>query len=371
MNIEKMIVYFMTFFMLVGAIDKIIGNKFGYAEKFENGFMAMGPLALSMIGAVSLAPVIARILRPVIVPIYTFLGADPSIFATTLLASDMGGYSLALALASTKEIGLFSGLILGTIMGPTFCFTIPVALGIIEKEDHEFLAKGVLAGLIAVPIGSFVGGIVAGFSWRMLMHNLVPIIVVAGLIGIALWKIPEKSIKVFTKFGNFVIGLITLGTAAIIIETLTGIILIPGMAPISEGIKIVGSIAIVLAGAFPMVYFIQKTFKDPIMKVGEFIGISHIAVIGLLSSLAHCIPMFGILKDMDNKGKILNVAFAVSGAFVFGSHLGFTAGISKDMILPVIIGKLVSGVSAIFIAYFFIPNENNKKIVNRKVKYEI
>ncbi len=346
--------------MVIGALDKILGNRFGYGKKFEEGFMTMGPLAISMLGAVSLAPVIAEVLKPVIVPIYTFLGADPAVFPPTLLANDMGGYSLAIKLAQTKEAGLFAGLLLGAIMGPTFSFTIPVALGIIKKEDHEFLAKGVLAGLVTIPLGAFIGGIVAGFDLMMIIHNLIPIIIVSGTVATCLWFIPEKVIKVFTLFGQLVIALITLGTAAIILETLTGLVLIPGMAPISEGIQIVGSIAIVLAGAFPMVYFIQKTCKKPILKLGDFLGINHISAIGMLSSLAHSIPMFGIFKDMDDKGKVLNVAFAVSGSFVLGSHLGFTAGINEEMIVPVMVGKIVSGITAVIVASFMVFNPLNK-----------
>lgn len=63
-------------------------------------------------------------------------------FATTILACDMGGYPLAMELASDPSIGNFAGLILGTMMGPTIVFTIPVALGIIKKEDRPYLGAG-------------------------------------------------------------------------------------------------------------------------------------------------------------------------------------------------------------------------------------
>ena len=59
----------------------------------------MGALALSMVGIVSLAPVLANILKPIVGPVYSALGADPAMFATTLLANDMGGYPLAMSLA--------------------------------------------------------------------------------------------------------------------------------------------------------------------------------------------------------------------------------------------------------------------------------
>lgn len=138
--------------MAIGALDKCIGNKFGYGQKFEEGIMAMGALALSMVGIVSLAPVLANILRPVVGPVYAALGADPAMFATTLLANDMGGYPLAMSLAQDPMVGKFAGLILGSMMGATVVFTIPVALGIIEKEDRPYLAKGVLAGMVAIPL---------------------------------------------------------------------------------------------------------------------------------------------------------------------------------------------------------------------------
>jgi ethanolamine transporter len=65
--------------------------------------------------------------------------------------------------------------------------------------------------------------------------------------------------------------------------------------------------------------------------------------------------MFNIMGDMNAKGKLLNVAFAVSAAFVFGDHLGFTAGVNSEMIFPVIIGKLVAGITALILANILAP----------------
>ena len=44
-SINSVIMMIMMIFMLVGAIDKICGNKLGYGEKFEEGFNAMGPVS--------------------------------------------------------------------------------------------------------------------------------------------------------------------------------------------------------------------------------------------------------------------------------------------------------------------------------------
>lgn len=360
MSINQIIVYIMVIFAVLGAIDRLIGNRFGLGEKFEEGITAIGALALSMVGIIALAPVIADVLKPIIVPVFGFLGADPAMFAGSILANDMGGASLAAELALTPEAGLFGGLIVGAMLGPTIVFTLPIALGIIEQEDRKYLATGVLAGVITIPIGSFIGGIVAGFPIMMVIRNLIPIIIFALLITLGLWKAENAMIIGFTWFGKFVVGVITVGLILGIIEQLTGLVVLERMNPISEGFEIVADISIVLAGAFPLVYVITKVFKAPLMKLGKMLGMNDVAAAGMVASLANSIPMFGMMKDMDNRGKILNVAFAVSAAFVFGDHLGFTAGFNSDMILPMIVGKLAGGITAVFAANF-IANKTLKK----------
>ena len=360
MSINEIIIYVMVIFMALGAIDKCIGNKFGLGEQFEEGIMAMGSLAIAMVGVICLAPVLANVLRPVVVPVFDMLGADPAMFAGSLLANDMGGAPLAMELAKDPQAGLFGGLIIGATMGATIVFIIPVALGIIEKEDQRFLATGILAGIITIPVGAFVGGIVAGFPVMMVIKNLVPIILFAAIIALGLIKFESAMIKGFTYFGKGVVIVITLGLAAAIVEALTGIVIIKGMNPIKDGIEIVGDIAIVLAGAFPLVFVITKVFNKPLMALGKVLGINDIAAAGLVASLANCIPMLGMMKDMDDRGKIINVAFAVSAAFVFGDHLGFTAGFNQEMITPMIIAKLVGGITAVALA-MVIANKMLKK----------
>ncbi len=361
MSIDRIIIYIMVAFAVLGALDRIIGNKFGLGEQFEEGIMAIGSLALSMVGIIALAPVIANLLKPVVVPVYNFLGADPAMFAGTILANDMGGASLAAELANSSDAGLFGGLIVGSMMGVTIVFTIPVALGIIKAEDRKYLATGVLCGVITIPVGSFVAGIVAGFPFMMVVRNLVPIVIIAILIALGLWKFERAMITGFTWFGKFIIAVITVGLIAGIVEALTGMVIIPGMNPISEGFEIVADIAIVLAGAFPLVLVITKVFKKPLMKLGKMVGMNDVAAAGIVASLANSIPMFQMVKDMDAKGKIINFAFAVSAAFVFGDHLGFTAGFNSTMIVPMIIGKLVSGISAFILAVFISNKMSNRE----------
>lgn len=352
MSFYEILIWIMAAFAVLGALDRIFGGRFGLGKQFEEGILAMGALALAMVGIITLAPVLATLLQPVIGPVYRFLGADPAMFAGTILANDMGGGALAYELTEDPRAAALGGVITGSMLGATVVFIIPVAMGILKEEDRPALAKGVLAGVVTIPVGVLVGGLVAGFPILMVLRNLIPIVLIALLIALGLWKWERAMIRGFGWFGKGVIALITVGLAAAIVEELTGFTVIPGMAPISEGFQTVGAIAIVLAGAFPLVFLLTKVLKKPLARLGKLLGINESAAAGLIASLANAIATFSLVKEMDYRGKVLNIAFAVSAAFVFGDHLGFTAGFAPEYLPAVITAKLVGGVSAAGVALF-------------------
>jgi len=357
MSAHEILIAVMGGFAVLGAVDRVLGNRLGLGESFEEGIMAMGSLALAMLGIISLAPVLASVLRPVVVPVYEFLGADPAMFAGTILACDMGGAALAAQMTQDPQAALLGGVLAGSMLGATIVFTIPVAMGILREEDRPALARGILAGIVTIPVGILVGGLVAGFPLVMVLRNLVPIVVIGAVIALGLWKAEKAMITGFGWFGKGVTAVITLGLGAAILENLTGFVLIPGLAPLEEGFQTVGAIAIVLAGAFPLVKVLTKVLRGPLMKLGQLLGINDAAAAGLVASLANSIATFGLVRDMDSRGKVVNIAFAVSAAFVFGDHLGFTAGFAPEMLPAVIAGKLAGGISAIAAALWLTKTE--------------
>lgn len=361
MSAHEIIIWIMALFAVLGALDRIIGNKFGLGKEFEEGILAMGSLAIAMIGIITLAPVLAAVLKPVIVPVYEFLGADPAMFAGTILACDMGGGALAQELTTDPQAAALGGVLAGSMLGATIVFTIPVAMGILRPEDRPAMAKGILCGIVTIPVGVLVGGLVAGFPVGMVLRNLIPIVLIAVLIALGLWKAEKWMVKGFAIFGKLIIALITVGLGAAIVQELTGFAIIPGMAPIEEGFLTVGAIAIVLAGAFPLVFVLTKLLKRPLLGLGRLLGINDTAAAGLIASLANSIATFSLVKDMDNRGKVVNIAFAVSAAFVFGDHLGFTAGFAPELLPAMIAGKLAGGVSAIAVALLLTRKDTVKR----------
>ena len=191
----------------------------------------------------------------------------------------------------------------------------------------------------------------------MVLKNLIPIVLIAALIALGLWKAEKAMIKGFAAFGKGVVAVITAGLALAVVEALTGFAILPGMAPIEDGFHTVGEIAIVLSGAFPLVYVVTRLLRKPLEKLGQALKINDKAAAGLVASLANSIATFGMVREMDYRGKVVNIAFAVSAAFVFGDHLGFAAGFAPEALPAMIAGKLAGGISAVAVALWLTKKE--------------
>ena len=342
------IVYLTTAFMLLGIADKILlNNRLGYGPKFDEGIMAMGSLALSMAGIMCLAPLIGRYLAPAVSGIYRIFGADPAMIAGVILACDTGGYPLAVTMTQDPQIQMLSGIFVGSMMGATIVFSIPVSLGMVSEDDRPFLAKGFLAGFISVPVGAFTSALVAGISPAKALINLIPLLILSLLLAFAMARFPGKMLKGFDIFARIITVIIHIGLAAGIFSALTGITLLPGLDPIGPQLETCGMIAITLAGAYPMVHFITTYLSNPLSMLGAAAGVGKEAAAGMVACLANNIPLFGMLKDMEDNDKVIAVAFSVCASFALGDHLGYAAAACSPATIPMIAGKLTGGIAAV------------------------
>ena len=340
----------MAVFAIIGALDKIFGNKLKLGDEFEKGLLTLGPLSLSMLGMMTIAPVLADLLVPVISPVAKLFHFDPSALAGILIANDMGGASLADSIANDSVLGAFHGLCVAAMLGATISFTIPVALRSTKKENHGDVLLGLLCGLSTIPVGCFVSGLCMSINPLTVLINLAPSILISVIIIIGLLKFPKTTIKIFSVFGKIISILITCGLALGIFQTLTGKTLIKNTAPLMESAATVFTICITLAGTFPLIAIISRLLKKPLSALGKKMGLDDVSVVGLIATLANSIATIESADKMNRKGRVLNLAFAVSAAFVFGDHLAFTLSYNGKYIVPVIIGKLVAGVAAIVVA---------------------
>ncbi|MBP3323870.1 MAG: ethanolamine utilization protein EutH [Clostridia bacterium] len=359
MDFGQIITYIMLFFALIGALDRCIGCKFGPGKTFEQGFETMGPLALAMIGLNTVAPLISNYISPVLSPVCQALGIDPSFIAGLLLANDCGGWPLALALGQDELVAKFMGSIVGSIMGCTVTFTVPFCFSATAAEKRTSVAKGLIIGLITVPVGCFAGGLFMGINPLTLIINLLPLIILS-LAFIAGLKFAEKvTVKIVTVFGYIITAVITVSLAIAMVIKVMGLNA-PLFTPFDESLMVIGNIAIVLCGAFTMLFFVNKLFRKSFGKIGKKLGISETSVMGIVTTAVNSIPSFGMMKDMEEKGVVINTAFAVCGSFMLGDHLAYVASTDASISLPLILGKLIGGVFALIIAFIVTKDKKEK-----------
>ncbi|XKH49778.1 ethanolamine utilization protein EutH [Chryseomicrobium palamuruense] len=381
--IGTIVVYIIMICAVAGAFAAIKDPDRGLGKEFMNGLHAVGHIFVPAAGIMASIPYLTWFIDRFVGPLFNFIGADPAIAATTILASDMGGYQLADALKASYE-GWVMALIVGFMAGATIVFSIPMGLAMLDKRDHKYMALGVMAGVLTIPIGALISSVLIvlfdtnvreivsttaessyefAIGYGQILINLAPLLIFVVIIAAGLKFFPNAMITGFMVFGRLMDAGIKLVLVFSIVEIFTGFFTNVfggwGFDPIMadeedqfRALETAGYIGIMLAGAFPMVYLIRKFFSKPLEAGGQKIGLTSVGSAGLLATLANILAMFTLVRYMRPKDKVINIAFAVCAAFLLGDHLSFTANFQPNIILPVILGKLAAGIIAIGFAYW-------------------
>ncbi|MEE0559418.1 MAG: ethanolamine utilization protein EutH [Bulleidia sp.] len=122
------------------------------------------------------------------------------------------------------------------------------------------------------------------------------------------------------------------------------------MTLIDEALRIVFQMSIIVSGSLVFCEIVLRKFSRQIEKVGQILQIDKYSVMGIILSFGTSIAMLPLFSKMNQKGKILNAAFSLSGAFVFGGQLGFIAGVNPNSITWFVVVKLVAGIAGLLIA---------------------
>ena len=337
-------------FSILGAVDYIIGNKIGIGDEFKRAFSLFCPMALSMLGMIVIAPALGVWLMPFFEWFYDICGIDPSIIPASLFANDMGGMQLAQSICISKEIGDFNALVISSMMGCVISFTLPFSLGLVKETQRKDMFFGFLCGIATVPIGCFVAGLVCKLPPLVVLVDLLPLLILAVIVALALIFVPKICIKCFEVFGTFMKVLAIVGLALAVFTFLTKIEISPYFDTFENGAFICANACVTLSGALPLMFLVSKILDKPLNKLGSKIGINGISALAFLGSLVTNASTFGVMEKMDRKGVVLNAAFAVSASFVFGSHLAFTMVFDSAYVAPMVVGKLVSGICAVVLA---------------------
>ena len=365
-----------------------MNSEEGLGKEFLDGLHSIGYIFVPVAGIMAAVPYLSELIRFAIGPAFAAIGADPSIAATTFIAVDMGGYQLADVLAGPHRESWIMAMIVGYMAGATIVFSIPVGLNLLQKRDHQYLALGVMSGLLSIPVGVLISCLLlmvldpqvrtivstsapADLTLKLalstVLFNLAPLVAFMVLLALGLRLNPDRMIRGFMVFGRVMNSLIILVLVASIVEYFTQIFYGKGLFTLLFGqwgfdpiiadeadpfraLEVAGYIGLMLSGAFPMVYLIRKYLAKPMEAIGRKLGMEAAGAAGILAAVANILAMFRLVGDMQAKDKVRCIAFSVCAAFLFGDHLAFTANFQPNLLLPVMAGKLGGGIFALLLA---------------------
>ena len=346
---EQVMMWIMAVGVVIGGVDRILGNRFGLGKRFEEGFELLGPTALSMAGIICLAPLLTAFLQQTVVPVWQGLGFDPAMLGG-VLAIDMGGYQLSVGLAESSRVGRYAGIIVAAVLGCTVTFTIPVGMGLLEEGDRPEFARGMLIGLGVMPVAFLVGGVACGLSLPEVLWQSLPVILFSLALMAALRFCPERSERGFARFAALLRYLTTVGLVAGAVTYMTGLELLPGLAPLADAMEVVSSVGIVLLGSLPVAELLRRILRRPLRRIGEWTGMNEASIAGLLMGGVSVVPAIAMMKDMDRRGKVANGAFLVCAASGFAAHMGFTFGVDRSCVPALLAAKLAGGLAGVGVA---------------------
>lgn len=333
-----------------GGADLLMDCRFHIGEKMKEGFGMAGRMMLSIAGIMSLAPFLAALLQPVLVPVFRVIGADPSVFSI-LLGCDMGGYQLAMSLAESREVAHMVGLATASMLGGTLTFSIPVGQAMLEPQDMPYFSRGMLYGIAAIPFGSMLGGAWLRIPWKLILINHVPVILLSGVLILGFRFRPGRIVRAVERFGNMISKLGIVGIVVGSISYLTGIEILADFTPIMESMGVVCGMTVVLIGTLPVLELFIRFLEKPLNRIGGRFGLDAVSTSGIIFTMASGVPTFAMMRNMSHRGIVINAAWSVACAAIFGSQLSFVLGVEPEMIVPFLAAKLTAGILALAIAF--------------------
>ena len=378
--IGKFVLYIIMACCAVGAVAAVVKPDSGLGRSFHEGIGVMASLFIPIVGLMISVPYLVVGVDRIFGGLFGLIGADTAIAAATFVPADCGGYALALQLASSPEITMMC--ICVAIMGAsTFAFNIPIALSVLDKSDQPYMALGAMSGILSIPFGVFTSCFLmwlikptvrtsfatAGepmyqlqMDLGVVLLNLVPLILFCVLLAVGLKLFPKIMVKAFMIFGRVLLAVLTLVVAAAVIEYYTGVFSATvgwGFDPVFgdasqpfRAIEVLGSIAMMLSGAFPFVYLVRKIFGKPLGLLGRKIGLDEAGSAGLVAGMANSVALFGMVKDMNPKSKVIALSFVVCAGYSLGDWLAFNMNFQPNLLIPVFVGQIVGGIIGILFA---------------------
>lgn len=379
--IGTIITYVIMACCVIGGVSYVINDQSELGIAFNDGLHAMANMFIPICGLMASVPFLKVFISNVFGPVFGIFGGDPVVAAAIIMPPDCGSFALATEIGQTPD--LFPMIIaIGFMCASTIAFNVPIGLSMLEKADHKYLALGTMSGFLSVPFGVFITSVivmlthpairttftsvgepdhVALLTMGMILRNMIPLVVICVLLALGLKFFPNGMVKGFMVFGKLMTGSLTLVVVACILQHYTGIFTtvfgVWGFDPILadeentfRAVELLGTIAMMLTGAFPMVTLIRRYLSKPLESLGRLAGLESAGSVGLVACLPNGLAMFPFVKEMRPRDKVVALAFLACGGYCLGDFIAFNVNFQPNLLIPVFVGQISGGIIGILFA---------------------
>jgi ethanolamine transporter len=102
-------------------------------------------------------------------------------------------------------------------------------------------------------------------------------------------------------------------------------------------------IGVFLGGILPIFALIHRRLKKPLEWLAEKVQLSPKSISYLILSTSNDIPVLMNLKELEDDGITVNVAYLMAAAYTIGDFLAFSMQFAPKLAFPMMFGRLVSG----------------------------
>lgn len=346
----NILITILLLFSILGFLDKMFSLNLGLEESIDKGFSSMGSLAISIIGIYTIAITFINNNSEIIEKLNQYFFFDISMVIGSILAPDIGGYPIINQISQNEGITILAGVLLSSTLGCTLSFQLPIFLSYLETKEIDLLMKGFVIGIMTLPFGLIMAYPFLNISFICFIKNIIPVLLLCLLIVIMLNQFPNKTINILKKIAEFIQFISYLFFFIVIVGIYIPTIQYVDIQLLEESLLMVLKMVIIVSGSMVLSKLILKYFSHSIQKIANLLSVNQETVIGFILNCASSLAMLPLYSKMDKKGKLMNAAFSVSGAYVFGAQLAFIASIHNSSVTLFVIIKIISGLLAVFVA---------------------
>lgn len=342
---------------IIAFADKALGAKLGLGESIDVGMSTMGATTMAILGISSVGIAFVGRHAEQIEMLADVLPFAPSMIIGTCLCPEMGAFALTRQMTNEPEMVVFNGVIIAGILGQTISFQFPVFMAYLDRDYHSVVIKGFIIGITMIPFGLILGALMLGLSVTDFVSEFIPVLIMCLLLGIGMIKAQTATVKIVSGIAKIIQIIIYLPLIIVLIGVFVPFFEYAEDSHVYDAMIVILKCTIIICGALSLSDVFIRVFGKQLSCIAKRLGVNEVSVMAFILNPVNSLAILPLYRKMDEKGRLMNSAFSVSGAYFLGGQMGFVSSAVNDgyFLMAFISAKVLCGLLSMFTAYKLYP----------------